>query len=680
MTDPKRDLAAEVKATLVDPWRVCELLGIADGAKRQASGLVIRCPSHEERNPSCSVQEKGGALVANCHACGFGGSVLDLIAAVNRLDAHADFPRVVEIGCGLAGIDATVARRAPIRSVPAQEKREPAPDLGAAWASLPPLDADGDEYLAGRGLADAADLCRSVPLGIDGELGRLAAEGYQLAQAMRDQAGRVIAIQVRRLDDTHDADDRDRRFKLHGQSGAGVFGDPLKVRTAGTVVVCEGFTDTLAAHIALGENAKVAVVGVAGVTSTSGLLELPLQGKRVLVAYDADTRGDDAAAKLIVELKKRGATTYRARPTRGKDLADMHRGGVDLAAWLRAVVSQFQSASIAVEDERAGRLAMRGRALKFGVRFLDLALGGLTPDDLALIGALTGKGKTQLALGIARANAAEGQPVHLIALEAGRLEHERRLKYPIIAQLAYDERARNGDLWRRLNFLDWLQGKFDADLDRYERAAEAQIKTELRSLFIRYKGAERFDGKTLERTIAEIGDETSLVIVDHLHFVDSDNPSENRGVRDIVHGLRSMQARICKPIVLVGHLRKPDRARKKPQLVPSIDEFHGASEPGKAATKAVLIAPAYDQQHLVTGPLAATWINPAKCRDDGARTQFVGLVNFNFRTGRYEREFNLARLDPSHEKATFVSDDKLPSWAVEHAPQYGTVPWPGAGE
>ena len=46
---------AEVRRTLVDPVRVCERLGLAKGARRQSTGLSIRCPAHAERTPSCSV-------------------------------------------------------------------------------------------------------------------------------------------------------------------------------------------------------------------------------------------------------------------------------------------------------------------------------------------------------------------------------------------------------------------------------------------------------------------------------------------------------------------------------------------------------------------------------------------------------------------------------------------------
>ncbi|MFO0656143.1 MAG: CHC2 zinc finger domain-containing protein [Polyangia bacterium] len=93
-----------IKSALSDPERVLGLLGLLDGAKRQAHGFMVCCPWHSERTPSCSVKlASDGTIAAHCFGCGAGGDVLSLVAAARGLDARRDFPRVVELAADLAG-------------------------------------------------------------------------------------------------------------------------------------------------------------------------------------------------------------------------------------------------------------------------------------------------------------------------------------------------------------------------------------------------------------------------------------------------------------------------------------------------------------------------------------------------------------------------------------------------
>jgi hypothetical protein len=643
----------DIRVALSDPRRLCELLGLTEGMQRQASGLIVRCPAHAEKRASCSVQERDGVVLANCHACGFGGDVFDLVAAVHRLDAKRDFPRVLELAADLAGVSlgrSSLPPRPVLRPVPAPE---PSPeDRTAAWDALADIDEDCWEYLRSRGLADASDICRLSTVA-----------GYPLTQALRDADGRVVAMQVRHLGGHEDA------FRGVGPTGSGMFGDPAKAKHARLVVVCEGFADTLAATLAFRPVAHVAVVGVAGVKAASAVLALPWKGKRAAVAFDADEHGDRAAADLGAQLAKAGARVDRVRPEGGKDLADMHRAGVDLRSFFRRALTGFSSVAIEAREEREERRLWAGKHIAFGTRFLDEALGGIFLDDCVLIGGKSGKGKTQTALGIATHNAAAKRRVHYIALEAGNRELGRRIKYPLIAKAAWDDRIRNGDLSRRLNYLDWFKGSLDAELGRYEMLAEQAIAETLATLFVRYKAGASFDAATLDRTIRECGDDgTDLVILDHVHFVDiADSVNENRGLKQIMQCVRNAQDAIRKPVILVAHIRKADRKQK--QLVPDLDDFHGSSDAVKIATKAVMLAPAFDQPQPVgidgqqQRHLAPTYIDPGKCRADGSRTRFCALVDFNFRTGRYESDYTLGRLESGREKFIFCKDEEKPEWA-----------------
>ncbi len=125
--------------------------------------------------------------------------------------------------------------------------------------------------------------------------------------------------------------------------------------------------------------------------------------------------------------------------------------------------------------------------------------------------------------------------------------------------------------------------------------------------------------------------------------------------------VRDAQNQISKPVIFVAHVRKSDRG--KSQLIPGLEDFHGTSDIGKIATKAVMLAPAHDQPPAEKHH-APTYIEPMKCRQDGSRTRFVGLVPFNFRTGLYERKYDLGKLDGAREKFTFLDESEVPSWAT----------------
>lgn len=318
----------------------------------------------------------------------------------------------------------------------------------------------------------------------------------------------------------------------------------------------------------------------------------------------------------------------------------------------------FKSFQERLKGERTKRLASSGRILTFGVKFLDVALGGIFQNDLLLLGAKTGAGKTALAARIAYANAQRGKRVHYFALEAEEDEIERRIKFQCVAELV----RRRGVQWEHhLNFLDWYAGRVDELTAFYEDIVDKELGDRLKTLSTFYRTTD-FYAEHLEKMMLAIQDQTDLVVLDHLHYVDSEDPNENRGYKAIVKKVRDSALSIGKPVVLVAHVRKGDR--RSAQLVPSIEDFHGTSDVPKVATKAVMIAPAFDQESDASW-LWPTYLSPVKCRFDGARTRYVGLVNFDVRLGTYEEDFDLGQI--KGDKFEPVDNSKLPQWARREA-------------
>jgi replicative DNA helicase len=95
----------------------------------------------------------------------------------------------------------------------------------------------------------------------------------------------------------------------------------------------------------------------------------------------------------------------------------------------------FEKSSTRLDGERSERRRLGARALPYHHAFLDDYLRCIMPNDLILLGAETGAGKTELARHIGAANARNGKRVYYFALEAEDKEIERRTKYAELAGL-----------------------------------------------------------------------------------------------------------------------------------------------------------------------------------------------------------------------------------------------------
>lgn len=88
--------AHDLKALLPDYLRAigCEV-------KQVRNQLQCKCPLHADSEPSFEADMKAGGWVWHCFPCGMGGSVLDLHAALQGMDARREFREVCK---GVASI------------------------------------------------------------------------------------------------------------------------------------------------------------------------------------------------------------------------------------------------------------------------------------------------------------------------------------------------------------------------------------------------------------------------------------------------------------------------------------------------------------------------------------------------------------------------------------------------
>ena len=212
----------------------------------------------------------------------------------------------------------------------------------------------------------------------------------------------------------------------------------------------------------------------------------------------------------------------------------------------------------------------------------------------------------------------------------------------------------------RMSYRNWYMGALDGALGHYTRAIEATIAKDYRTLKTYYRGTE-FNVETLDRLFRAIQDETDLIILDHLHYVDSDEPNENRAYKQIVKRIRDISLTVGVPVLLIAHLRKKDRGVRT--LVPDIDDFHGSSDITKIATKVILLAPATDQPAESPSHLWATYVHCPKDRMDGSTKNYVARVPFDVRLGTYLDAYELGRQSPGGDEFVTLHRGELPHWA-----------------
>jgi RecA/RadA recombinase len=389
-----------------------------------------------------------------------------------------------------------------------------------------------------------------------------------------------------------------------------------------------------------------------------------LIGRRVVIIRDNDKAGEKIAATVTIALGKIPASVIAIGlpgAVEGGDVSDWMRGGGTLDALNRLIAQRsdsFVSSAERVQGEREARLAVAPRLLSFGIPYLDHALTGIRPSDVVLYSAGTGIGKTEAAATTALSAAAAGKRVHMFALEAEPFEIEMRIKYRLIATAYYHDDSRFQRV--AIRYQDWAAGLLDRSLGRYEDQIQDQLDATTRNLKTYYRAGD-FSGSDFVRIAAEVAEQTDLIVLDHLHYLDNDEANENAGYKRMTKQIRDSALTNGKPVLAVAHIRKSDRFAKR--LIPTIEDVHGSSDISKIVTKAVMFARADDQPSLKKS-LSNTYIQVVKNRTDGSTTRYIAMVGFDLRTNNYDGNYEMFVPVDGGTMTRALTGDELPDWAI----------------
>ncbi|MEI8106142.1 MAG: DNA primase [Actinomycetes bacterium] len=353
--------------------------------RKAGARLTGRCPFHEERTPSFSVNpvEK----LYHCFGCGVGGDMIKFVRETQGLDftdavewLAERFRIPIEYEESDPGDDARRNRRRRL-----YELLDQAATFYERYLWDSQAGSLARDYLAGRGLRE--EVCREFRLGLalgGTTLARKAAEkGFtqdelraagltrqnggdyfqrRLLFPLADARGRVLGFQARRL---HDDDPLKAKYVNTAESelfhkGSVVYGlDRSRAAIAKTdhAVVVEGNTDVIALRQA-GFEPVVACMGTA--LTEQQLRELGRLSKRISLAFDGDAAGESATLRGMELAVAQGFDVKVVALPPGIDPADDPAGfEKQLEFATPYVLYRTRVEAERAVDREAGRLAVK---------------------------------------------------------------------------------------------------------------------------------------------------------------------------------------------------------------------------------------------------------------------------------------------------------------------------------
>mgnify|MGYP006170909933 CR=1 FL=1 len=313
----------------------------------------------------------------------------------------------------------------------------------------------------------------------------------------------------------------------------------------------------------------------------------------------------------------------------------------------------FKSSRERLREEGDHRRALAKRVIPFNISYLDDCCLGIYPTDLIIISAATGAGKTTIAALLSQLAAEQDRRVHFFALEAHRSEIEQRMLFRELLALIREKYDRIA----RVTFAEWMYGRCGIPASVENEAAE-RLADKTKGLRTFYRDR-KFSAEDITKQFLAIQNETDLIVLDHLHYVDSDDQNDNRGLKTVTKALRDAAIDMEKPVIVVAHLRKKDRS--KPRLIPDENDVHGSSDIAKIATKIIMLAPARDQS-ANSPQVASTYMQVVKDRFVGA-TGIAALMSYDLTELRYYDKYCLGRISFDGTEFEIIPAEQRPRWA-----------------
>jgi archaellum biogenesis ATPase FlaH len=304
----------------------------------------------------------------------------------------------------------------------------------------------------------------------------------------------------------------------------------------------------------------------------------------------------------------------------------------------------------------------------FGIKPLDDVLMGILKNDLVVIGADSGVGKSELGLNLALTNCEAGKTVALYFIEGGAQEAIARIKWRAVSRLYFEKYACGMDM----DIRKWRMNMSDNPelMQKIEKEAFNLLVDKIGDRLHIYDFEKGFTISDLTTSLGwfcpkesflnnpdQASLDVDLIVIDHLqYFTLSSAKNEYTEMTDILTKVKDITNHDNVPVILISHLRKKDKDRG----LPSQEDFYGTSNIAKISSVSITIAPSSDGDNHTLG-LYPTYFRIVKSRT-GARSSLAMLCNFDSRKGEYEKVYSVCTLlyDKPHKQ---LAGHELPKWA-----------------
>ena len=327
-------------------------------------------------------------------------------------------------------------------------------------------------------------------------------------------------------------------------------------------------------------------------------------------------------------------------------------------------IGDFLEWNEAYHEEREERENLDSDSLcDFGITALDDALFRIGKNELVVIGAETGMGKSELSLSIAQHNAKNGKRVAVYYLEGGHKEAIRRMKWRDITTKYYEDyKYTQTDM----DFKKWMYNKTQSELlMKLEGEVYNEYTQKYKDNLYLYPTTKDFTSEKLLMSLLNFHElltanlDLDLIIIDHLQYFSltkSDN--EISEITKILREVKHITEYYNTPVILVSHLRK----RGKNAGLPTHEDFYGSGNIAKISSTSIMISPATDKDNLSEN-IFPTYFRIVKSRV-GIRPNYAFLLNFDMNKRRYEEEYEMYRVNSFGEVAASpLRQEELPKWA-----------------
>lgn len=336
---------------------------------------------------------------------------------------------------------------------------------------------------------------------------------------------------------------------------------------------------------------------------------------------------------------------------------------------------------VALEEQAERESVDTAKLCRYYIPTLDDSLIGISKNDLVVIGADSGLGKSEISLNMAIQNACDGKTVALFFLEGGEKEAISRIKYCRIAQRYYNDYKHHNI---KIDYFSWKNNLIKHPIIK-EIEAEVQkdlcgkLKDNLyicpinKDFTIDTLVGEMLDFHNLSNVVLPGNGGSSydldLIVIDHLQYFSLEQgETEIQSITRIMKTCKDIADHENIPVVLVSHLRKKAQNRG----IPDQEDFYGSSNIPKISSTAIVISSDYTKNDFKNNKYP-TFFRIVKSRQ-GLRSNYAIRTIFDLNRRQYETEYDLYLINREGRIcASAIKYENLPEWAKKGSLQHKEV-------